>query len=286
MSEYITFGCGTEVHVDDVPSLTLASLETLSMLGGGRVLFKNGQVVEGLFEKVVRLSSEHMIGYCDFIGEREWVNIIPRHLEVADGAPEAEPKTPEEQKELAKTLIDKLRVGCPKACLAGGALFSWKRGESANDLDFFMYMPDWLTTHEVQEHISGLVDKRVISMSNGMYDENDKSVNGVHKVFRARIDGQECQFICCDCDPMKVMQRFPYSHSQLCWDGEKEYDTDHADMIRDFNIVIKHYEPSQAYKDKIEPRLAEMGYTIASSEGEALDLMMEYMTKRKTGGLS
>lgn len=283
MSDYVTFGCGTEVHVDDVPSLTLASISGLSVLGDGEVQFTNCEVQNGVFNRVIRLSSENMSGLCSYVSSMGRVKVSRKHLVVVGGLPEVEPKTPEEQKELAKTLIDKLRVGCPKACLAGGALFSWKRGESANDLDFFMYMPDWLTTHEVQEHISGLVGKRVRSMSNGMYDENDKSVNGVHKVFEARIDGQECQFICCDCDPMKVMLKFPYSHSQLCWDGEEEYDTDHADMIRDFNIVIKHYEPSQAYKDKVEPRLAEMGYTIATSEGEALDLMMEYMTKRKTG---
>lgn len=283
MSEYITFGCGTEVHVDDVPSLTLVSIKGLSMLGNGEVQFTNCQTLDGLFNMIIQISSDNVQGSCALLRARPTANVTPMLLVVVAGIPEVEPKTPEEQKEMAKTLIDKLRVGCPKACLAGGALFSWKRGESANDLDFFMYMPDWLTTYEVQEYISELVGKRVRSMSNGMYDENDKSINGVHKVFQARIDGQECQFICCDCDPMKVMLKFPYSHSQLCWDGEEEYDTAHSDMIRDFNIVIKHYEPSQAYKDKIEPRLAEMGYTIASSEGEALDLMMEYMTKRKTG---
>jgi hypothetical protein len=277
----ITFGCGTVIAEEDLPNTRIIVESVFSGIAG--VVFQGGELFAGhLFEGIKFTKSDVVEGDATWFAGYRNLRVSFDYCRVVETAPQ-ENLSPENQRAIANVVIQQLRKHCPKACLAGGALFSWEMGESANDLDFFVYMPDWLTTHEVRTYLSEALDIRLHSLSNDMYDANAKSQNGVHKVFEGHMQGAKVQIICCDSDPMKVMKKFPYSHSQMCYDGEEIYYGEHWGMLRDFGIVIRNYQPSDSYKNKIEPRLAKKGYSVANNSEEALDLMMEFMTQRKQG---
>lgn len=54
----------------------------------------------------------------------------------------------EDQKKVAKEILSKLECADPHAILAGGAPRNWYFGKEANDLDFYVYLPQTTCSYE------------------------------------------------------------------------------------------------------------------------------------------
>lgn len=182
----------------------------------------------------------------------------------------------EKQKVLAKATLDKIRLASPKAVVAGGAARCFLQGEQANDIDIFLDLPSYLNATEMRDMLSKLLpDKRISSVS-GASMGTPSAATGLRCAYHFYEDGQEVQLLVVEGRPDEQMNRFPYSHTQVSWDGERFSYHDSFDMFLDFKVVIKNYHPVQAsYEEKVTKLFKERGWAVAQSQDEALTMAMD-----------
>lgn len=151
----------------------------------------------------------------------------------------------DQQKALAKTILDSLKPHGFNIILAGGAVRDWYRGEEANDLDFF------LAGEPRPDALSQIIGHDVIPLTDKTYESS------LFEGFECEIDGQVCQFLFhkCECPRELVANRFPVSSSKCWYDGE-EYWYDrwfligeryhaliiYTDFVQNWHIVDKAVE--------------------------------------------
>lgn len=215
-------------------------------------------------------------GRSDYIATNGGVYIPFGELMVYKERVENKPLPLEKQKVLAKATLDKLRLASPKAVVAGGAARCFLQGEQANDIDIFLDLPSYLNQMEMRDMLSKLLPDKRISQVSGAYSATPSAATGLRTAFHFYEDGQEVQLLVVEGRPDEQMNRFPYSHTQVSWDGERFSYHDSFDMFLDFKVVIKNYHPVQAsYEEKVTKLFKERGWSVAQSQDEALTMAMD-----------
>jgi len=111
--------------------------------------------------------------------------------------------TVEDQKRIAKDIMDKVKIIDPYAILAGGAPRDWYFGNLCNDLDIYYYstgqtisvakgqleclFPDHSITNLSERYENSVVQDEHMSMYNSM--------KFIRRVFETTVDGVRVQFI-------------------------------------------------------------------------------------------
>lgn len=234
----------------------------------------------------VRFDDEDVDEYSEYAEDNGSVVIFSLDLRVIEHPPINNESAPlEKQKEIATKIVQKLRLVDKNACLAGGAAAAFYREEQANDLDFFVALPSYYSREDAREALNTLTELSLVDMGRDYGVGQTSSQNGFLHVFRTFTEeGQELQFIVTPNNPVDALKTFPYSHTQVCWTGERFFTHSQFDLFVNFGIVVKNYEPAQRYKEKCEALFKEKGYTVADNAEHALELSMEMMVGGKKSG--
>lgn len=215
-------------------------------------------------------------GHSEYLEENGEVYIDRCDLHVLCPRAVNKPLPLEKQKVLAKATLDKLRLASPKAVVAGGAARCFLQGEQANDIDIFLDLPSYLNQMEMRDMLSKLLPGKRINQVSGAYSATPSAATGLRTAYHFYEDGQEVQLLVVEGRPDEQMNRFPYSHTQVSWDGERFSYHDSFDMFLDFKVVIKNYHPVQAsYEEKVTKLFRERGWAVAQSQDEALTMAMD-----------
>lgn len=215
-------------------------------------------------------------GDSEYLSTNDEVYISPEDLQVVERTSSSTPLPLEEQMTLAKSVLEKVRLASPRAVVAGGAARCFLQGEQANDIDIFLDLPPYLDITEMRSMLTRLLPEyRIIPLRGGSATQ-PSAVTGLRNAFHFFKDGQEVQLLVVSGIPDEQINRFPYSHTQVSWDGDQFKHHDNFDMFLDFKVVIKNYEPQQqSYKAKVEALIQERGWAVAQSQDEALTMAMD-----------
>lgn len=218
----------------------------------------------------------------DFSGAIEdngGVYIPPSELHVhSHKPPRAETPLPlERQKELAKETLEKIRLASPRAIVAGGAARCFFLGEQANDIDIFLDLPSYLSVREMNDMLSKLLpERRVTRLTGGSMDGEPSSTTGLRAAFKFYEEGQEVQLLVVSGVPNEQHNLFPYSHTQISWDGSSFNMHDNFELFTTFNIVVRNRQPvPEAYEAKVNKLFEKLGCKVVDSAEEALSAALD-----------
>lgn len=186
------------------------------------------------------------------------------------------------QKKLARDILKKVRIVDRHALVAGGAAADWMSDRQANDIDIFLSLPAHYNPEDMRDVLENVLDRSLhfATRSGSPYGAGGDAKIGEVLCFYEGM--QEVQFIVLKSDPRRIIEDFPFSHTEVSWDGEEFHTGDNYDMVSQFGLVIQKADTvAQSYKDKCLKKFKELGLKLCSSPEEALDLSMEYMLKRK-----
>lgn len=215
-------------------------------------------------------------GDSEYLSANDNVYISPEDLYVLERISSSNPLPLEEQMALAKSVLEKVRLASPRAVVAGGAARCFLQGEQANDIDIFLDLPPYLGVAEMRNMLNRLLPEYSITQLRGGSATQPSAVTGLRNAFHFFKDGQEVQLLVVSGIPDEQINRFPYSHTQVSWDGNRFKYHDSFDLFLDFKVVVKNYEPQQqSYKAKVEALIQERGWAIAQSQDEALTMALD-----------
>ncbi len=117
----------------------------------------------------------------------------------------------DQQKSLAKHILDELQPHGFNVLLAGGAVRDWYYDKEANDLDFF------ISGEPRPDALNQILGVEIRCLTEKTYEDS------LFEGFECEIDGQVCQFLFhqCDCPKTLVEDKFPVSSSKGWYDGEE-----------------------------------------------------------------
>ena len=98
------------------------------------------------------------------------------------------------QKELAKKILNDLKIIDPRAYLAGGAPRDWNFGEQANDLDFY-YFTQASTMKESSSQLERFFPKVHMSGEPNLDKKLYEHMKGLKRIWNVEIEGVKVQFI-------------------------------------------------------------------------------------------
>lgn len=279
----IEFGCGTELEWEDIPNYVF------EYTANGWLDSGIGNIGDQYWNVNLSRSEEH--NYLSFIETDGDSRHLRRNREVNIGfeglavvgpleQTSHAPMTLEDQKTLARTVLAQVRVASPKAVVAGGAARCFFQGERANDIDIFLDVPSYLSNKEVRGMLKKLLPDYSVRPLRGGSAASPSQSTGLQHAFYIRKDGQEVQLLVVSGRPDVQMELFPFSHTQVSWDGNDFTTAGSFDLFVDFKVVVRNYTDMQeAYKTKVENLIAEKGWRLAESQDEALTMAMDSVTK-------
>ncbi len=117
----------------------------------------------------------------------------------------------EEQKKLAKHIVDTLKENGFNAIVAGGAVRDWYHSRTATDLDIF------IAGKPAPEAVVGMFGVGIRPLG-----DSEKYSNSPFEGFECDLQGEKVQFLFHDVqDPRELVPDFPVSICQCWWDGEE-----------------------------------------------------------------
>lgn len=213
----------------------------------------------------------------NYISENGCVYIPVHELCVGEVRYQNRPLPLERQMEVAKDVLAKVRLASPYAVVSGGAARAFLEQEQANDIDIFLDLPSYLSKIEMRSMLTKLLPEHSVSqISTSQYGAGGSTITGLRAAFRISVDGQEVQLLVVTDRPDEQYNKFPYSHTQVSWDGVNFTMHENFEVYLDFKVVIKNYHPEQAsYEKKVQKLIKDKGWAVANSADEALSLSME-----------
>lgn len=190
--------------------------------------------------------------------------------------PQRSGKSPEEEKTLALQLLDKLSVADPHACVAGGALCSWKLGKSCNDLDVWITLPEYMDTRQQSRHLNSLLGTSI--SRKGSSDPNNED-GSIRNVFKTRYEGITVDLIVVRGDPWERYLDFPYSHTQAMLKADGEVTSSaQFDLTHSWKIITKLQPATKPeYVAKVEKLAEKLEWEISPSPSNTLELVTAKM---------
>lgn len=186
------------------------------------------------------------------------------------------------QKELAKKILNDLKVIDPRAYLAGGATRDWEFGEEANDLDFY-YFTQATTIRESASQLERFFPKLHLSgESNGdvkLYEH----MKGLQRIWNAEIEGMKVQFIQMQTieDREKAWERMSVSICKIkmdTWGIVWKHKDFKLSQVSDTMFLTKGYSWSDPHPSKIFERFKGKFRTAYDFEN-ATDILLTKLTK-------
>jgi hypothetical protein len=180
----------------------------------------------------------------------------------------------EQQKTVAKSVYDKLRLADPDCLLAGGAPRDWYFGEVCNDLDFY-FCSTACTMSSTQRQLKAIGFENVKHIADPHTNELYKSMEGLLRIWECDYAGMKVQFIqlCAPQDRWKVVNNMDIS---ICKSYCKPNDLSIV-LHRDFKLTVasgimflkKGYDWEQKHAVKMQERFK--GKFAAGTKEQAID---------------
>lgn len=156
--------------------------------------------------------------------------------------------TIDEQKKIADEVINKLRAVDPYCILAGGAPRDWHFGNTANDLDFYIWQQHSTQRAKIaQLKYAGFVVSPVGYSDNREMYEKNKVIEGVFDVKGFDMD---IQIISLNTPTYSVVDTFPFSICQAWYTPERDIQLERNFKITEKTGYIFKTNPLYADADK------------------------------------
>lgn len=186
------------------------------------------------------------------------------------------------QKELAKKILNDLKVIDPRAYLAGGAPRDWEFGEEANDLDFY-YFTQATTMRESASQLERFFPKVHMSGETNGDVKLYEHMEGLRRIWNTEIDGMKVQFIQMQTieDREKAWERMSVSICKIkmdTWGTVCKHKDFKLSQASDTMFLTKGYSWSDPHPNKIFERFKGKFRTAYDFEN-ATDILLTKLTK-------
>lgn len=185
------------------------------------------------------------------------------------------------QKELAKKILNDLKVIDPRAYLAGGAPRDWELGEEANDLDFY-YFTQASTMNESSSQLERFFPKVHMSGESNEDVKLYEHMKGLRRIWNTEIDGTKVQFIQMSSidDREKAWEHMSVSLCKIKMDSfgvhkHKEFKLSQASGTM---FLTEGYKWSDPHPKKIYERFRNK-FKVGYSFENAIDILLHKLVK-------
>lgn len=176
----------------------------------------------------------------------------------------------DEEKELAKEILDTLEIICPHAILAGGAPRDWYMGNKCNDFDFYFNLDPQSTMRSNVTQLNkvlpeGMVRSKVVETKPNALYKHMKALRCVHYY---TYKGREIQLIQLHTlsDVFKVVDNMSCSICMVWWKGKDVVPS--ADFMLTYKTEMMYLNKDYSWSDPHPKKMRERfpDYTCGTGE--------------------